>query len=87
MKRREVTDAALKAAGRRSTKASAHLEGREVPDEHVRSAAVERYLADLAAQRQIAGLLHVLRTEIWPLLADPLPAARAGAARLKGRLP
>jgi antitoxin VapB len=50
MKRRTVSDAALKAAGRRNTKASARLEGRELPADHVRSAAVERYLAMLAVR-------------------------------------
>lgn len=73
MKRRVVTDAALKAAGRRNTRASARLEGREVPEEHVRSAAAEKYLADIAAQRRTARLLDVLKAEIWPLLSDAAP--------------
>jgi hypothetical protein len=45
MKRRTVTDEAIRAAGRRATKASAKLEGREVPPGHVRSAAAEQYIA------------------------------------------
>lgn len=45
MKRRSVTDEAIWAAGARSTKASAKLENREVPPGHVRSAAVEQYIA------------------------------------------
>lgn len=40
-----VSDAALKSAAVRATKASAKLEGREVPADHQRSAAVEAYLA------------------------------------------
>lgn len=76
MKRRVVTDAALKAAGRRSTRASARLEGREVPEGHVRSAAAEEYLADIAAQRRTARLLDVLKSEIWPLLSDAAPDSK-----------
>jgi flavin-binding protein dodecin len=45
MKRRTVTAEAIKAAGARATKASAKLENREVPPGHVRSAAVEQYIA------------------------------------------
>lgn len=44
-----VSKAALKTAGARSTKASAALSGRVVPDDHRRSAAVQSYLV---AQRQ-----------------------------------
>lgn len=44
-KRVVVTDAALKAAGARATKASAKLEGHEVPDGHQRTAAVAAYIA------------------------------------------
>jgi flavin-binding protein dodecin len=51
MKRRVVSDAALKAAGARATKASAKLAGHEVPDGHVRSEAVSRYLARLEKVR------------------------------------
>lgn len=40
-----VSPAAVKSAGVRATKASAKLEGRAIPDEHQRSAAVEAYLA------------------------------------------
>jgi len=45
MKRRTATDEAIKAAGARATKASAKLENREVPAGHVRSAAVQEYIA------------------------------------------
>jgi antitoxin VapB len=41
-----VTAAAIKAMARRNTKASARLEGREVPADFVRSPAVERYIAE-----------------------------------------
>jgi len=43
-----VTPAAIQAAARRNTKASARLEGREVPADFVRSPAVERYIAERA---------------------------------------
>lgn len=79
MKRRVVTDAALKAAGRRNTRASARLEGREVPEEHVRSAAAEKYLADIAAQRRTARLLDVVKAEIWPLLSDAAEDSEGGS--------
>jgi len=41
-----VTPAAIQAAARKNTKASARLEGREVPADFVRSPAVERYIAE-----------------------------------------
>jgi antitoxin VapB len=41
-----VTAAAIKAMARQNTKASARLEGREVPAGFVRSPAVERYIAE-----------------------------------------
>jgi antitoxin VapB len=41
-----VTPAAIQAAARKNTKASARLEGREVPPGFVRSPAVERYIAE-----------------------------------------
>ena len=40
-----VKNAAVRKAAARSTKASAKLEGREVPVGHERSAAVTRYIA------------------------------------------
>ncbi|WP_102146116.1 hypothetical protein [Mycobacterium sp. QGD 101] len=48
MKRKTVTvtAAAIQAMGRQNTKASARLEGREVPGGFVRSPAVERYIAE-----------------------------------------
>lgn len=39
-----VSTAALREAGRRATRASAKLEGRVVPADHRRSAAVQAYL-------------------------------------------
>ncbi|WP_234787980.1 hypothetical protein [Mycolicibacterium setense] len=42
-----VKTAAVKKAVARATEASAKLEGREVPDGHIRSAAVTRYIAEL----------------------------------------
>jgi antitoxin VapB len=41
-----VTPIAIQAAARKNTKASARLEGREVPADFVRSPAVERYIAE-----------------------------------------
>lgn len=51
MKRKTVTvtSAAIQAMARRNTKASARLEGREVPAGFVRSQAVERYIAERAS--------------------------------------
>jgi antitoxin VapB len=41
-----VTPAAIHASARKNTKASARLEGREVPADFVRSPAIERYIAE-----------------------------------------
>jgi hypothetical protein len=49
-KRVVVSKEALKRAARRSTKASAKLENREVPDDHVRSEAVQRYIDECSSQ-------------------------------------
>ena len=46
MKRQTVSPAALRAMAVKNTKASARLEGREVPEGHVRSQAVEQYIAE-----------------------------------------
>lgn len=86
MKKRVVVSVeAIKASGRRLTKASAKLEGREVPEGHVRSAAVEQYIADRAstparAQANLSrsrDLLAVLASEVWPLLSDGSPITKA----------
>jgi hypothetical protein len=45
-----VSEAAVKKAGARATKASAKLSGREVPADHVRSEAVSRYIEQVAAR-------------------------------------
>jgi len=50
MKRVIVTTAAIRAMVRKHTKASAGLEGREVPEGHVRSPAVERYITERTQQ-------------------------------------
>lgn len=92
-KRVVVSGEALKAAGRRSTKASAKLEGRDVPEGHVRSAAVDKYLADQvrppatgaqADPPRSRDLLAVLATEIWPLLSDASPITKAELERILG---
>ncbi len=49
VKRVVVSSEALKRAGLRSTKASAMLAGREVPDRHERSSAVQRFIDQQAA--------------------------------------
>lgn len=56
MKRKTVTvtSAAIKAMARQNTKASARLEGREVPADYVRSPAVERYIAESASRTRDA---------------------------------
>ena len=87
MKKRVVVSVeAIKASGRRLTKASAKLEGREVPEGHVRSAAVEQYIADRASTPARAAeanlsrsrdLLAVLASEVWPLLSDGSPITKA----------
>lgn len=46
MKRRTVTKAAVKLSAARSTKASARLERRTLPEGYVRSKSVARYLAE-----------------------------------------
>jgi hypothetical protein len=46
-KRVVVSPESVKAAGRRSTKASAKLAGQEVPEGHIRSPAVDAYLAEV----------------------------------------
>jgi hypothetical protein len=50
VKRVTVTAAAISAMIVKNTKASARLEGREVPEGHVRSPAVERYIAEQASR-------------------------------------
>ncbi|POX75470.1 hypothetical protein C3475_03205 [Mycobacterium kansasii] len=52
VKRVVVSPAAVARAGRRSIRASAKLEGRVVPEGHVRSAAVERYLSRCVLDRK-----------------------------------
>jgi antitoxin VapB len=53
-----VTAAAIKAAARQNTKASARLEGREVPADFVRSPAVERYIAECGTRTADALVPH-----------------------------
>lgn len=48
LKRRMVSWEAVKRAGVKSTRASAKLENRVVPEGHVRSAAVQRYIDEHA---------------------------------------
>jgi antitoxin VapB len=109
MKRRTVTAAAIRAMVIENTKASARLEGRQVPEGHVRSPAVERYIAERTSQntdaptsRRAPGadtntetddfragdhgseLLHVLATEIWPLLAERSPITKAEREQMLG---
>lgn len=55
MKKRVVVSAeSVKAAGRRSTKASAKLAGHEVPEGHIRSPAVDAYLAEVSRSADAA---------------------------------
>jgi antitoxin VapB len=74
MKRQTVTPAAIKAMARRNTKASARLEGREVPPNFVRSPAVEQYIAERSSGTSDAS---VPRCEPDPTEAQtgiPIPA-------------
>ena len=59
MKRKTVTvtAAAIKAMARQNTKASARLEGRQVPADFVRSPAVERYTMPWRVPRKIVSSL------------------------------
>ena len=63
MKRVVVSDKAIKAMIARNTKASAGLEGRDVPDNHTRSQAVRDYLDALALQGRSAAAHGVFRTQ------------------------
>lgn len=65
-KRVVVSKEALKRAGRRSTKASAKLENREVPDDHVRSEAVQRNLMSVRARERPIVCNRSVRTSIRP---------------------
>lgn len=60
MKRKTVTvtPAAIQAAARRNTKASARLEGREVPADFVRSPAVEQYIAECSTRTADTRVPH-----------------------------
>lgn len=66
MKRKTVTvtPAAIRAAARKNTKASARLEGREVPAGFVRSAAVERYIAASGTSDAVAPRRETDRTQL-----------------------
>jgi antitoxin VapB len=59
-----VTPAAIHAAARKNTKASARLEGREVPADFVRSAAVERYIAASGASDAVVPRRETDRTQV-----------------------
>ena len=50
LKRQTVSPAALSAMAVKNTKASARLDGREVPEVHIRSQAVEQYIAQHASK-------------------------------------
>jgi hypothetical protein len=65
-KRVVVSAAAVKEAGRRSTRASAKLEGHEVPFDHVRSEAVQRYIDECAVQRASDRLQPECESEHGP---------------------
>ena len=66
MKRKTVTvtPAAIYAAARKNTKASARLEGREVPAGFVRSAAAERYIAASGASDAVVPRRETDRTQV-----------------------
>jgi antitoxin VapB len=59
-----VTSAAIKAAARQNTKASARLEGREVPADFVRSPAVERYIAASGTRDALVTRGETDRTQV-----------------------
>lgn len=66
MKRKTVTvtPAAIRAAARKNTKASARLEGREVPAGFVRSPAVERYIAASGTSDAVLPRRETDRTQV-----------------------
>jgi antitoxin VapB len=59
-----VTPAAIQAAARRNTKASARLEGREVPAGFVRSPTVERYIAASGSSDALVPRRETDRTQV-----------------------
>jgi antitoxin VapB len=59
-----VTPAAIQAAARKNTKASAWLEGREVPPGFVRSPAVERYIAASGSSDALVPRRETDRTQV-----------------------
>ncbi|WP_006247038.1 MULTISPECIES: hypothetical protein [Mycobacteriaceae] len=59
-----MTHAAIQAAARKNTKASARLEGREVPADFVRSPAVERYIAESGTSDAIGPRYEPGRTKV-----------------------
>jgi antitoxin VapB len=59
-----VTPAAIQAAARRNTKASARLEGRDVPAGFVRSPAVERYIAASGASDAVVPRRETDRIQV-----------------------
>lgn len=79
MKRKtvKVTRGALQAAGRKSTEASARLEGREVPAGFVRSPAVERYIAECGSRTTDS---HELAPETHPTVGEMEQPGRGVAA-------
>lgn len=63
MKKRVVVSAeSVKAAGRRSTKASAKLAGQVVPEGHIRSPAVDAYIAEVSRSVHAAKELEERKT-------------------------
>lgn len=79
MKKRIVVSAeSLKAAGRRSTKASAKLAGQEVPEGHIRSPAVDAYIAEVARSAHAAKEPEERKT--------PMPDWRRSGATFRGFL-
>jgi antitoxin VapB len=98
VKRVTVSADAIRALASKNTRASARLEGREVPEDHVRSPAVERYIAEQTAKRREPrvdpateavesrgdGLLRVLATEIWPLLVNHSAITNAERQQILG---
>jgi antitoxin VapB len=68
-----VTPAAIRAAARQNTKASARLEGREVPADFIRSPAVERYIAECGTRT--ADALALRRETDRMIPSDTVEAA------------
>lgn len=57
MTRRDIDKEALERAAERAARDSAHLEGRDVPDDFERSPSIERFLKDLRRRETVERIV------------------------------